>query len=321
MAISASEYVLWAYRLLLGREPETPEATESWSEEATREEILQEFLSSAEFLARHSPRAWMGAMRDFWFITELPNGARMWVRADDEHVSRAVIAGTYEPIETAFVRRYVRRGMNAVDIGAGIGWFTVNMAALVGPAGHVDAFEPREGIAHYLQRSVAENRFSNVSVHRCALSSEDGFGIYVPDRDGDDGAIRPSTGDALPGAAAQRVPLRRLESAVWGSVHFIRLAAAGAEKLVLDGAELILSRDRPLILSKIDDQRLRHASGISASDLVRFFEGIDYEVRSLLPGGRCGKPVIGREIDGPGGHSVACLPAEKAAEMVSERRP
>lgn len=319
MPIATSEYVLWAYRLLLGREPENPDAI-NWPE-TSRREIVDRFLNSAEFLNRHSPRAWMAETRDFWFITELANGTRLWVRADDEHVSRAVINGAYDPNETAFVRRYLRRGMNVVDIGANIGWFTVNMAALVGPAGHVDAFEPREETAHYLQRTVAENKFGNVAIHRCALSSDDGYGVIILDKDDPrHAAARLAAGDAPAGMMAQQVPLRRLDSVVWGSVHFIKIAVAGAEKLVLDGADLILSRDRPLILSNINNELLLRVSGISGSEYVRYFEDLDYEVRTILPGGRCGERLFEGNADAQaGGLSVACLPAEKVAELTSDR--
>lgn len=51
-AISAEEYVLWAYRLLLGREPETPETLGSAWSSVGRGEILEQFLRSPEFVAK-----------------------------------------------------------------------------------------------------------------------------------------------------------------------------------------------------------------------------------------------------------------------------
>lgn len=51
-AISAEDYVLWAYRLLLGREPEAPEALSGAWSMADPGEILEQFLRSPEFIAR-----------------------------------------------------------------------------------------------------------------------------------------------------------------------------------------------------------------------------------------------------------------------------
>lgn len=311
--ISTSDYLLWAYRLLLGREPEHAGSIAAWTD-ASRREIVERFLDSPEFLAQHSPHAWMAEKRDFWFIAELANGVRFWLRANDGPRSRAVLSGAYAPDETGFIRRYVKRGMNAVDIGADIGWFTVNMAALVGPAGHVDAFEPRPEVAHHLQRTVAENRYANVAVHRYALAGEDGYGTLV--RDGD-GLTRMARGELAAAAATEPVALRRLDSVVWGTVHFIRIAIGGGEKLVFDGADLILDRDRPVILSRLDDAGLGQTSQVSAADYVRIFEHRDYEVRGVLPGGRCGERLGEAEVQAAGalGRSIACVPAEKVREL------
>ena len=49
-------------------------------------------------------------------------------------------------------------GDTAIDVGAHIGFFTMQMAALVGPAGRVYAFEPFDANADLLERSIAENR-------------------------------------------------------------------------------------------------------------------------------------------------------------------
>jgi FkbM family methyltransferase len=296
--IATSDYVLWAYRLLLGREPENTHAIEHWEGHDPRE-IVSSFLQSPEFVARHP---WMAENQDLWIIHELPNGIRFWLAANAS-TSRAIMSGGYHPDETAFVRRFVKRGMNVVDIGAGIGWFAVNLATLVGPAGHVDAVEPKEELVHYLRRTVAENRFGNVAIHQCVLGSDETL-----------------VSDSLKDLPA-RVPLRQLDTVVWSAVHFIRLNVGGAEKLVLDGADLILSRDRPIVLSAVNRRRLSRVSRVSAGELVKYFDELEYEVRYILPGGRCGDPVTSAQIEDDGDiRSIACLPAERAAEMTSARR-
>ncbi len=44
--------------------------------------------------------------------------------------------------EIRFVRRWLRPGMRAVDVGASYGVYTTAMARAVGPEGRVWAFEP-----------------------------------------------------------------------------------------------------------------------------------------------------------------------------------
>ncbi len=56
--------------------------------------------------------------------------------------------------EIAFVRTFLKSGMNVVDIGANYGTYTLTAAKSVGPAGKVWAFEPSRLTAAYLTRSI-----------------------------------------------------------------------------------------------------------------------------------------------------------------------
>jgi hypothetical protein len=58
-------------------------------------------------------------------------------------IQRQIYQGTFEPRETASVKRYLRPGMTFVDVGANVGYYTALAANLVaGRGGRVVAFEP-----------------------------------------------------------------------------------------------------------------------------------------------------------------------------------
>lgn len=310
--ITTSEYMLWAYRLLLGREPENSDALER-APELSRQEILEKFLTSAEFLKYREIPLWMARGHNKWFLTELPNSVRFWVCASDEHVSRSVVGGNYEPAETAFVRRHVKKGMNALDIGANIGWFTVNMAFLVGPAGRVDAFEPRDDLAFHLGRTLLENRLTNVTIHRCALGATEGPGrVSFGKDDHNPGGTHLEFGSTAHWNVSQETVVRRLASAVWTPVDFIKIDVEGAEKLVLDGAGPILDRDRPIILTEVNHQCLQRTSQISAADYVHYLETLGYVIAHILPDGRCGERAAADNIEAAGGVlNLGCFPEEE----------
>ena len=59
----------------------------------------------------------------------------------------------------------------AIDVGAHIGFFTMQMAAAVGAAGRVYAFEPFDANADLLEKSLHENRFDDRVVFRRAAVS------------------------------------------------------------------------------------------------------------------------------------------------------
>jgi len=319
-APQARDYVLWAYRLLLGREPEDPENLESHIYARDRRRLVEEFLNSAEFRLGeyridNEPPILPEAVK--YFLTELADGLRFWVNLRDEHVSRGIIAGMWEPTETAFVSRQVKTGMSVIDIGANLGWFTVHMSRQVGPSGRVTAFEPRCDIHHYLAQTVSENRLDNVVLHNCALGARTGDGnIYWAKSDLNPGgtqlvphALDP---DVLPADHTfQPVSMRVLDQVVLGRVDFIKIDVEGAERLVFEGAGRILSTQRPVIMSELSPEGLEWISGISAVEYLQFFEERGYTAHAIEPDGRTGYIIPPEALEGDRNlTNIALFPSE-----------
>ena len=78
--------------------------------------------------------------------------------------------GTYEPEVQAEIRRWLRPGDVAIDVGANVGWHTLLMGARVGPAGRVHAFEPNETTRARLVAAVQANSFAHVIVDARAVA-------------------------------------------------------------------------------------------------------------------------------------------------------
>ena len=78
--------------------------------------------------------------------------------------------GTYEPMTVAFVDKFLKPGMTAVDIGANIGWYALRFARLVEKNGNVIAFEPMSRPFLKLKHNVELNDFKNVFPEKLALS-------------------------------------------------------------------------------------------------------------------------------------------------------
>src|SRR5262252_3865467 len=60
--------------------------------------------------------------------------------------------------ETAFLSGWLRPGMTAIDVGANLGVYSLPMARLVGPTGHVFSYEPASQTRALLERSKQANR-------------------------------------------------------------------------------------------------------------------------------------------------------------------
>jgi FkbM family methyltransferase len=100
-------------------------------------------------------------------------GARFSLDLSD-FIQRHIYAGSYERLETQRVRGILRPGMTFVDIGANVGYYTALAASAVGPEGRVLAFEPSRYAFPRLQRMIAANHLSSVTVFACGLADTPG---------------------------------------------------------------------------------------------------------------------------------------------------
>ncbi len=104
---------------------------------------------------------------------DLPEGKVMF-DPEDPVISGTVGFGQYEPETVACFRASLTSGMNVVDIGANLGYFTVIAAGRVGPSGHVFAYEPDPHNFALLKKNIATNSFGHVTTLPIALSDTAG---------------------------------------------------------------------------------------------------------------------------------------------------
>src|SRR5262249_6817386 len=170
------EHVVWAYRLLLDRDPENDDVIgPKLAGSRDTRELRHHLVTSAEVQANN--RDYAQTNERTVVIKELdgPGSARLFVDLADHVIGLNIVRDRYERAEREFVRRTLRPGDTAIDAGAHIGFFTVQMAAAVGSTGHVYAFEPFDANAQLLERSIAENRFADrVVVRRAAVGAASG---------------------------------------------------------------------------------------------------------------------------------------------------
>ena len=69
-------------------------------------------------------------------------GARMLLDLNDIYMAARIYVNDYELVETKLFKSLLKPGMNVVDVGAAIGYYTCIAGKLLGPEGKVYAFEP-----------------------------------------------------------------------------------------------------------------------------------------------------------------------------------
>jgi len=279
------EHVVWAYRLFLDRNPEN-ETVVLGKEKAfaTTDRLRAELMACHEFRQKNPDLA--AQNEPSVVIKELPDGTRLFVDLADHAVGLAIARGRFAPDETELIRRVVRPGQIALDLGANVGYFTVLLAGLVGSRGKVYAFEPVEPLAALLDRSIVENRFEDrIVLVRAAVGDRSGQAQLLAIRDGLNSGTAFLSADAPEtwiGYDAHTAPIVRLdEHSFAGRLGFVKMDVEGAELLAVRGARERLRSDRPVILAELNPVQLRRVSGCEVARLITEVEEIGYVAHHL----------------------------------------
>jgi FkbM family methyltransferase len=243
--------IYYAYRLLLGREPDDAgweghrKALEA--EAIGPVELARRFMHSPEFLSRAARAAAPGEMA----IIEMPmDGFSVFVRSDDRDIGNHLrVLQSYEPHVTAALRHLLGPDMVFVDVGANLGIFTNMAAKQVGPEGLVIAIEPLDKNLQLLYRALVRNGFDNVRVHACAAGERIGLISILTDPG-------TSNGQPLPQPATDPrtffVQTKRLDDLTAGveRIDVVKFDIDGYELLAWRGFREQLRRFRPTVLTE-----------------------------------------------------------------------
>jgi len=282
------DHVVWAYRLLLDRDPENEDVIgPKLAGSRTTAELRHHLITSAEFRDKNPDFAHTNDPTVV--IKEIATGVRLFIDLSDHVIGLNILRGHYEPDEICFVRRTLRPGDSTVDVGGHIGFFTMHMAAMVGPEGRVYAFEPFDATADLLERSIAENRFADrVRFQRAAVGAAAGTAAltFPVETLNSGGAYLLRDGTApLGGNRKKDVPVVALDAlALRRPVRFIKMDVEGAEPQVVRGAERLLHEDRPVILSELHPAQLERASGVSADAFLAQMNALGYRAHAMERG-------------------------------------
>ena len=219
--------------------------------------------------------------------TLLPRDTLVWIQIKrgpaeglwicvNPRTGRNVQLGVGEPQVQQALVDHLRPGMTFFDLGANIGYFSLIAARLVGPTGHVIAFEADPEIAARLRENLSRNNFSYARVEQKAVWSEDttvSFARVDPNTSPDRGlghVSADSSGDTI---TVEAVSLDRYVTAQ-NSPDFLKCDVEGAEVEVLRGAERLLAERRTILLVEMHSPQNHRA-------LVQKFVELGYTVRDL----------------------------------------
>ena len=219
-------------------------------------------------------------------MTSRDRGVRIACAPGDYRIAPVEILNflDYEKQELAMMENLVSDGDCFFDIGANIGWYSINIATSR-RAARVHAFEPVPRTFGQLQTNVALNAVPNVVIHN--------FGFHNEARELDFYYYPQGSGNASSANVSERADVevvrcqvRTVDDYVAASgarVDFMKCDVEGAELFVFEGGRKTIAQNRPIVFSEI----LRKWSARFDYNPNRIFELFrDYGYRSFTAKGQ-----------------------------------
>jgi len=206
-------------------------------------------------------------------------GDYFWLNKNSCIDQSIISSGIWETHSTEVVKKIVKGGDIALDIGANTGYFTVMLSKLVGREGKVLAFEPTKHFFSVLEKNIRANDLKNCATHRLGLSNKTGrLSISI---DKDTATMHMPEGVARIGE--EKIQLTTLDSFVVTNklkkIDFIKIDVDGHEPLFFEGAWKALEKFDPVILLEVSHLHFLGA-GYTAWRFYKILKSKGYRIYS-----------------------------------------
>jgi len=192
----------------------------------------------------------------------------------------------WEPEVTTVIQKNTQPGMIALDVGADIGYYTVNLAKRVGPGGRVIAFEPIPAARERLLQNIATNGYKNITVSEYALGNQDGI-VYLEDPLTKSRiSLTKSEGNSN-GTKDIKVIIKRMDDLIGDlgldRIDIVKMDIEGAEHEALRGMEQSLRKYKPMLVIEVHHEYLPFFSS-TAEAVLDWLKGIGYKIEQIDEG-------------------------------------
>lgn len=238
-----------------------------------RKMLVKSYLRLLQWLGRRS------------VAVTLQSGCQLKVRLNDQLARQILSDQAFEHSVLKRIRSSVQDGMVVLDVGANIGYYTVQFAAWVGPTGQVIAFEPNPAMLAELERNVRLNGLRNVIIKPVALSNRAGEVEFHCPPAGHEGHGSFHPNETFATASTIKVPTRRLDDVLADlgidAADFIKIDVEGAERSIFQGATKLLTGSRKPTMIFECAEITCHAFGHCVLDVLREIADRGYQLEEI----------------------------------------
>jgi len=187
-------------------------------------------------------------------MTTRDRGIRIACGAGDHRIApiETLNFRDYEKAESSMMENLVEDGDKFFDIGANIGWYSINIAASRRHT-HVYSFEPLPATYNQLAANVRLNAAPNVKLHHFGFSDQAGSFPFYYYAQGSGNASSANLTDSSDVKVVQCSvqTLDNYTASTDARVDFIKCDVEGAELRVFQGGLQTIARDKPIVFSEI----------------------------------------------------------------------
>lgn len=241
-------------------------------------------------------------------IAETVDGREILLNPSDYAYKYSYFFGEYEPAITQQIRKHVKPGMTAFDLGANLGWYTTMIAELVGDSGFVHGFEPTPRTFSRLKQNIELNGLNQrVRINQLALGDSEGpVSMSLEDGMPDGHAAVSNESD---GYQVEQITLDRyLSEQKIESVDFLKVDIEGSELGMFKGAERLFNQEKLPIMVVEMALDTTVSFGYTPKELIEYLDSrAKYEYFCISETQNALIPIMGFDEKDKGAN-VLCLP-------------
>jgi FkbM family methyltransferase len=245
-------------------------------------------MHARRFIRRRSAKGTYSLSADR-ILTTNPDGHKMYLDAEDISITPTLlIRRLWEPGTTRLLRRLVHPGQRVLEVGANIGWYTLQSAERVGPRGHVRAFEPNPRTFDVLHDNIWINGFHDrVIMDSHALSRTSGEAILrIPGNYNAGSHLRSPDDNGLlwmnQKGKEVKVQTSTLDEALSDNLHYdvLKIDVEGFEPEVFAGGKEFFAANPDLRMI------MEFTPVVHGKELLDWFRGHGYKLHTINRLGR-----------------------------------
>ncbi len=221
---------------------------------------------------------------------ELKNGTNIFVCQNDFLSLWYKCYGEYETVTSQLIRKYVKPETVFLDIGANLGYFSLEVAHSIGA--DVISFEPNPRIADLFYKSINTNDLNaKITLWRVALSNAHNTATFFENSE-NLGASSLVPNSSQSHAVSYEVPVKKLDEFKSFQSHFVslnknvsvvKMDVEGAEALVLDGMKELIVQHQPVFIIELLDKQLKLFDSSKAA-VIEYLNMLGYKLELEFDG-------------------------------------